>query len=98
MYLPDTSPDSPWCPRRNSAGAFLAVGSGVARPLPSGCGELGTRERSLSILAVDDAFLVLASAVAMFEDLGHRVTAAYSGKGALAAPLRDRRLELPVRS
>ncbi len=42
-------------------------------------------ERQLVILAVDDDFLVLASTVAMLEDLGHRVTAAHSGKEALSA-------------
>ncbi|UVC09504.1 response regulator [Rhizobium sp. TH2] len=38
---------------------------------------------SLAILAVDDDALVLMNTVDMLEDLGHRVTSAYSGKAAL---------------
>lgn len=49
--------------------------------IPVGAGEA----RALSILAVDDDALVLMNTVAMLEDLGHEVTAAYSAREALDA-------------
>ena len=51
---------------------------------------------SLNILAVDDDALILVNTAAMLEDLGHRVTTAYSGREALAALARMERVDLVV--
>jgi signal transduction histidine kinase/PAS domain-containing protein len=51
--------------------------------------------RRLSILAVDDDALVLMNTVAMLEDLGHEVTAAYSAREALEA-MRGQKFDLVV--
>ena len=47
------------------------------------------------MLAVDDDALVLFNTAAMLEDLGHRVTVAYSGKEALQL-MEDARFDLLV--
>ena len=52
--------------------------------------------RPLSILAVDDDALILLNTIAMLEDGGHRVTAAYSGSEALAALRRGDRFDLVI--
>ncbi len=52
--------------------------------------------RSLSILAVDDDALILLNTIAMLEDGGHRVTAAYSGSEALATLRRGDRFDLVI--
>jgi PAS domain S-box-containing protein len=52
--------------------------------------------RSLSILAIDDDALILLNTIAMLEDGGHRVTAAYSGSEALAALRRGNRFDLVI--
>jgi PAS domain S-box-containing protein len=54
----------------------------------------GTRE--LSILTVDDDFLVLTNTVAMLEDLGHRVFEASSGEQALQVLEREAAIDLVI--
>ena len=49
----------------------------------------------ISVLVVDDDFLVLASTVAMLEDLGHHVAQAHSGQEALSL-LREARFDLII--
>jgi CheY-like chemotaxis protein len=54
--------------------------------------ELG---RSLDVLVVDDDLIVLMNAVAMLEDMGHRVHEAVSGKAALEV-LREHSVDLLI--
>jgi PAS domain S-box-containing protein len=56
----------------------------------------GAPSRPLSILAVDDDALILLNTMAMLEDGGHRVTAAYSGSEALAVLRRGDRFDLVI--
>jgi signal transduction histidine kinase len=57
----------------------------AALPLPTQEEELPPVPCRLNVLAVDDDALVLMNTVAMLEDLGHTVTAAYSAREALQA-------------
>jgi CheY-like chemotaxis protein len=52
--------------------------------------------RPLSILAIDDDALILLNTIAMLEDGGHRVTAAYSGSEALEVLRRGDRFDLVI--
>ena len=54
------------------------------------------RSRPLSILAIDDDALILLNTIAMLEDVGHRVTAAYSGSEALEVLRRGDTFDLVI--
>jgi CheY-like chemotaxis protein len=61
--------------------------AGAPRPAPEPVAQeaLPPMPKRLRILAVDDDALVLMNTVAMLEELGHAVTAAYSAREALDA-------------
>ncbi|MBS0641171.1 MAG: response regulator [Proteobacteria bacterium] len=65
-----------WLPRAAAAAPSAPPASSATLPRPQPV-------RSLCVLVVDDDPLVLASAVAMLEDVGHRVVPATSGNQAL---------------
>ncbi len=77
-----------------TAELWLKVASEAVAPPPpravnDDCG------RALDILVVDDDAIVLMNAVAMLEDMGHRVHEAASGQAALDV-LRERRIDLLI--
>jgi PAS domain S-box-containing protein len=81
--------------RGTTASLWLPVAD---RPPPAAITGQATAARGmrkLSVLAVDDDALVLFNTAAMLEDLGHRVTVAYSGKEALQV-MEDARFDLLV--
>jgi signal transduction histidine kinase/CheY-like chemotaxis protein len=80
-----------------TAEIWLRAAGESARPAPKPVVEepLPPMPARLSILAVDDDALVLMNTVAMLEDLGHDVTAAYSAREALEA-MQGRKFDLVV--
>ena len=62
--------------------------------VPLAAADSGTRE--LSVLAVDDDFLVRLGTVAMLEDLGHRVKEASSGEEALEILAQGTKIDMVV--
>jgi len=76
-----------WLPR---AGAMATAPRPTAGPAPRGDARRGT------VLLVDDDPLVLASAAAMLEDLGHQVVEAATGAIALDLLRDGRRIDLLV--
>jgi PAS domain S-box-containing protein len=71
--------------RGTTASLWLPVAEQTARAAAGEDAAAPSRTPALSVLAVDDDALVLFNTAAMLEDLGHRVTVAYSAKEALQA-------------
>jgi CheY-like chemotaxis protein len=65
------------------ASLWIPVSEGTASFEPAPEAFARSIHRPLSILAVDDDALILTNTTAMLEDLGHKVTTAYSGREAL---------------
>jgi len=80
-----------------TAEIWLRAAGASARPAPKPVVEepLPPMPERLRVLAVDDDALVLMNTVAMLEDLGHDVTAAYSAREALEA-MQGRNFDLVV--
>ena len=81
--------------RGTTASLWLPVATAASRPAAGEEASTPRGIRSLSVLAVDDDALVAANTAAMLEDLGHRVSVAYSGKEALRA-MEGERFDLLV--
>ena len=81
--------------RGTTASLWLPVAASAACPDTGEDASTPRSTRSLSVLAVDDDSLVAINTAAMLEDLGHRVTVAYSGKEALQA-MEGERFDLLV--
>lgn len=79
-----------------TASLWIPVAAGADVPSPHGEPAPAREAVSLHILAVDDDALILVNTAAMLEDLGHEVTIAYSGREALAALARMRRVDLVI--
>ncbi len=79
-----------------TASLWIPVAAGADVPPHRGEPAPSSDTVSLHILAVDDDALILVNTAAMLEDLGHRVTTAYSGREALAALARLERVDLVV--
>ncbi|WP_422016468.1 PAS domain S-box protein [Reyranella sp.] len=79
-----------------TASLWIPVAAGADVPPHRGAPAPSSDAVSLHILAVDDDALILVNTAAMLEDLGHRVTTAYSGREALAALARLERVDLVV--
>jgi len=74
----------------------VACSEGAERIAPLTPPSPGSRDRPLTILAVDDDGLVLMNTVILLEDLGHKVFEALSGEEALAIFEREPGIDLLI--
>lgn len=79
-----------------TASLWIPVAAGADVPAHRSEPAPAPEPASLDILAVDDDALILVNTAAMLEDLGHQVTTAYSGREALAALARMKRIDLVI--
>jgi PAS domain S-box-containing protein len=75
---------------------WLPVAQKPAQPTAAAQAATAKTQRPITVLAVDDDFLVLMNTVAMLEDLGHTVHEASSGKEALEILRREDSIDLVV--
>ncbi len=84
--------------RGTRAELWLPVANGKAAPAPadSAAGADSSSRRRLSLLFVDDDFLISLSTAALLEDLGHDVIKAASGEAALEVLQSGKSIDLMI--